>query len=311
MTSPPLHDGGFTHILNFRDVATTINTYLKRDDNHPLLRQGLLFRAARPDEASPADRARLRDVHRIRTVVDLRSKTEHASAAEKRAAHAAVPTLLQSNVALAEPVQIPGLDYREVRVTGKGFERHLLKQLGWMNFIKLASLHITGYRMEAVAVLCREVMSPRGLLGLAADTLDASGPDIATALRCLLPSSSSSSSSSPPSAPSPLPILYHCTQGKDRTGLLITLILLICAVPVEAVEYDYELTDEKLGEERGERMAEIREMGLSEEFGRTVKGFVPGVKRHLDERHGGLDKYLNAQGFGEGERAKVRELLLC
>lgn len=126
----PLHDGGFAHILNFRDVATTVNTRTAR----PLLRPGLLFRAARPDEASPADRARLRDVHGVRTVVDLRSTTEHARAAADRAADAAVPARLQSNAALAEPVQIRGLDYREVRVTGRGFERHMLKQLGWASF---------------------------------------------------------------------------------------------------------------------------------------------------------------------------------
>lgn len=140
-------------------------------------------------------------------------------------------------------------------------------------------------------------MSPRGLLGLANDTLDASGPEICTALRSLL-------------TPPGLPLLVHCTQGKDRTGLIVTLVLLICDVPVDAIEYDYELTDEKLVEERDDRLVEIREMGLSEEFGRTVQGFVRGVKGHLDEEHGGLDKYLDRNGFGEEERRAVREKLL-
>lgn len=125
-----LHDGGFAQILNFRDVAATINKHT----NRPLLREGLLFRAARPDEATTADRDRLRNVYNIRTVVDLRSKSEHARAAEKRAADGMVPALLQSNEALAEPVQIPGIEYREVMVTGKDFERHLLKQLSWGGF---------------------------------------------------------------------------------------------------------------------------------------------------------------------------------
>lgn len=171
---------------------------------------------------------------------------------------------------------------------------------------KLVGYHITGYRTQAISILGREVMSPRGLLGLASDTLDASGAEIATGLRCLLPTASSKS----PAESSPLPILYHCTQGKDRTGLLIALILLICSVPVDAIEYDYELSDEKLVEERGDRLAEIREMGLSDEFGRTVKGFVRGVKGHLDEKYGGLEKYLDVHGFGEVERSKVREALV-
>lgn len=86
--------------------------------------------------------------------------------------------------------------------------------------------------------------------------------------------------------------------------------MLICSVPVDAIEYDYELSDEKLVEERGDRLAEIREMGLSDEFGRTVKGFVRGVKGHLDEKYGGLEKYLDVHGFGEVERSKVREALV-
>lgn len=129
--SPPLHDGGFRNVLNFRDVGATVNAHLGRK----LLREGLLFRSARPDEAHPSDRARLRDRYGIRTVVDLRSKTEHLRAAEKRAADAKVPALLQSNAALAEAVQIPGIEYREVRVTGPGFEKHMLRQLSWGSFL--------------------------------------------------------------------------------------------------------------------------------------------------------------------------------
>lgn len=292
--SQPVHDGGFQALPNFRDIAVTVNTHL----NRRLLRESLLYRSARPDECTLADRDRLLSHYQIHTILDLRSKTEHHRAATKRAADSKIPTLLQSNAALAEPVQIPGVRYREVRVTGSGFERFMLKQLGWSSFFKLILLHVGGWRMEAVSILGKEVMNPRGLLGLAADTLDASGPEIAEALRVLL-------------EPEGLPLLVHCTQGKDRTGLIVALALLICKVPVEAIEYDYELTDEKLvGAEREDRLKEIREMGLSEEFGRTVRGFVPGIKKHLDEKYGGLDAYLDQTGFGADERTAIREKLL-
>lgn len=131
MAAPPLLDGGFQNIVNFRDVAVTVNTHL----NRRLLREGLLFRSARPDEATPADRDRLVGHYGVRTVVDLRSKTEHARAAEKRAADGRVPALLRSNEALAGPVQIPGVEYREVRITGGGFEKLLLSKLSWGSFL--------------------------------------------------------------------------------------------------------------------------------------------------------------------------------
>lgn len=179
--------------------------------------------------------------------------------------------------------------------------------------------------MAAIAVLGKEVMTPRGLLGLGCDTLDASGPDIAAGLNIFLeePPSPAVPASTPENgtipkqgddkSSSPLPLLIHCTQGKDRTGLMVALVLLICKVPLDSIEYDYELTDAKLGQDPDEvlgRLAEIREMGLPDSFGKTFAGFVPGIVAHLDGKHGGLDTYLDGIGFGSEKRTRLRERLL-
>ncbi|KAF7533904.1 hypothetical protein G7054_g6670 [Neopestalotiopsis clavispora] len=87
------------------------------------------------DDATAADRKRLKETYGVRTVIDLRTKTEHLKQAQKRAADLKVPALLESNAALAEPVQIPGLRYLEIRVTGKKFENHLVKQLSWRRYL--------------------------------------------------------------------------------------------------------------------------------------------------------------------------------
>lgn len=292
-TPTPLYDGGFRALLNFRDVGATVNGQLSRR----LIREGLLFRAARPDEATLADRDRLRSHYGIRTVVDLRTKTEHVEAARKRSRDAAIPALLQTNDALAGPVKIDGIDYREVKITGGGFEKFMLRQLCWSSFLRLIFLYVTGFRMQAIAVLGREVMQPRGLLGLGCDTLDASGPEVAAGLVSLL-------------EPNGLPILIHCTQGKDRTGIMIVLVLLICDIPVEAIQHDYHLSDEKLLSEEQARLVEIREMGLGDDFAKTAPGFVEGIVDHLQSRHGGLDKYLDSIGFGDSKRTALREKLL-
>jgi protein-tyrosine phosphatase len=41
----------------------------------------------------------------------------------------------------------------------------------------------------------------------------------------------------------PLPLLYHCTAGKDRTGVFSAFVLLTLGVPQKTVLADYELTN--------------------------------------------------------------------
>ncbi|EHA51574.1 hypothetical protein MGG_07475 [Pyricularia oryzae 70-15] len=284
----------FDNIINFRDVGETVNAFLAKR----FVKEGLFFRSARPDDASLHDRKLLRDDLGIRTVMDLRTKTEHDRQSKMRQAALAGtgPALLRSNDALAEPLKIPGLQYREVRITGRAFERHLLRQLTWLSWFKVIFLFILGFRIEAVAILGREVMNPRGLSGLAVDTLDNSGAEVAEALRCLV-------------EPGGLPVLVHCTQGKDRTGIIVILVLMILGVPLAAIEHDYRLSDEGLASEKEQRIAEIHEIGLTEEWAVVAPNMIPAVAGHLDSRYGGLESYLDRIGFSDDERARLRELL--
>nr|XP_036583003.1 tyrosine/serine protein phosphatase [Colletotrichum truncatum]KAF6791899.1 tyrosine/serine protein phosphatase [Colletotrichum truncatum] len=284
---------GVKSVLNFRDVGSTVNSFLGRR----LIREGLLFRSARPDDASLEDRKRLRDDLGIKAVVDLRTKTEHVRQAKKRKADAQIPALIQSNAALAEPVQISGLRYHEIKVTGGNFEWFLVSQVSWWGFFRLIFLFIFGYRNEGISILSREVMLPRGLVGLGLDTLDQSGPEVAKALRVLLD-------------PVGSPTLVHCTQGKDRTGLIVALVLLILDVPLKAIEYDYSLTQGALESEREERLKEMREIGLTDDWFDTAPDMIAKIAQHLDSVFGGVQGYLDMIGFNQDDRRRLKELLL-
>ncbi|KAL1880232.1 hypothetical protein VTK73DRAFT_6060 [Phialemonium thermophilum] len=291
----PCQDG-FDAVLNFRDVGQTVNQYLQRK----LVREGLLYRSGRLDDASCRDRHRLKEEFRIRTILDLRTKTELLNAAKKHQEKAARNSELghiKSHDAAAEPLQIPGLRYREVKLTGRRFEMHLVRQLCWWSLFKFFFLFLAGYRMKAIAILGREVMQPRGLVSLGLDTLDQSQPEILEALESFL-------------EPSALPVLVHCTQGKDRTGIIIILVLLILGIPTEAINFDYRLSDEALLPERESRLAEIREIGLTDEFGDTVKDMVPRVVAHLQDKYGGPHGYLDVVGFDGPKRDQLKELLI-
>jgi protein tyrosine/serine phosphatase len=103
--------------------------------------------------------------------------------------------------------------------------------------------------------------------------------------------------------------MVHCTQGKDRTGIIVMLALMILGVPEDAIEHDYKLSDQGLVTEKESRLDEIRAIGLSDDFGGVAKDMMATVRGHLDTRYGGLEKYLDSIGFGDAEREKLRSRL--
>ncbi len=150
--------------------------------------------------------------------------------------------------------------------------------------------------MEAISILGREVMQPRGLVGLGFDSIDHCGPEVAEALRAY-------------SKPENYPILSHCTQGKDRTGLVIALLLFLLAIPKNAIAFDYCMSEEELLPERESRLKEIRSIGLTEDFAGCPPDWIEKMEKHLDEKYGGVWKYCRSIGFSEEDKESLLKLL--
>ena len=155
-----------------------------------------------------------------------------------------------------------------------------------------------GQRTPAISILGTHVMAPRGLLGLACDTLTHSTSELSSLLLLL-------------AQPSKYPALIHCTQGKDRTGLLVILTLLLCSVPLKAIDQDYLASEAELLPEKAERMKEITAIGLGEEFAECHAGFVEGVSKFLQDKWGGVQGYADSIGVGETAREKIRSNLIA
>lgn len=142
-------------------------------------------------------------------------------------------------------------------------------------------------------------MTPRGLIGLGQDTLLYCGAEIGSAIHVFGEKSN-------------YPILYHCTQGKDRTGLITCLLLFLLGEEVvapEAIEGDYGLSAGELEGEREGRLREIREMGFSDGFAECPEGFVEGMREYLVERWGGVEAYLVSVGVGVEEQRRIMGIL--
>jgi protein-tyrosine phosphatase len=105
------------------------------------------------------------------------------------------------------------------------------------------------------------------------------------------------------------PMLVHCTQGKDRTGLLVALILLLLDMPLEAITYDYCLSESELLSEQESRLQEIREIGLTDDFAKTPRNWIPELHQYLEQKYGGIRSYLGSIGVDDRKQDRVVELL--
>ncbi|RAL06754.1 putative tyrosine/serine protein phosphatase [Aspergillus homomorphus CBS 101889] len=318
-------DRPFDNIINFRDVGQTINHLLGRR----VVKEGLLFRSARLDDASERDKRRLIDEYHIATIIDLRSSTEHHMATSKRLSDtaAAAPTTTPNNSDNIHLIDLPHTQRRLISLTGKAFERTLLWRLDWWNLLKVIAFAASGYRNDAVIIVGQQVMSPRGLIGLGIDTLDSSVSEMREIFEVFAggdaqreskqSTTSNGGGSTDPSTtfispPYPYPVIVHCTQGKDRTGLIILLLLLLTgAVPQDAIRADYVLSEGELVIEVAERMKEIRLLGLSEDYTKCPEGFTAQICAHLEAKYGGVEGYLKQAGVDEEMLERVKKNLLA
>ncbi|KAJ6137681.1 Tyrosine/serine-protein phosphatase IphP-type [Penicillium samsonianum] len=292
-------DRPFDNIINFRDVGRSVNQFCRKE----ILKEGVFFRSARLDDASERDKRRLAEELHIHTVIDLRSQTEHQMGTRKRRNENAKSDQSEKSPLPTDPIptnpdehllQIPGSERALISLTGKGFERALLSKLDWYTYLKIIGLVTTGYRSDAVRLVCGSVMQPRGLTGLAQDTLDSSMGEIRAVFEILACEDS-------------YPTLVHCTQGKDRTGLVVLLMLLLVGVvPVDAIVDDYSRSELELVSEFEERMEEIRAIGLGEDYTRCPPGFVSNTTEYLENRYGGVRGYLERVGVGFEMQERVR-----
>lgn len=118
-----------------------------------------------------------------------------------------------------------------------------------------------------------------------------------------------------------LPLLYHCSAGKDRTGVFSAFVLLILGVPEKTVLADYALTNRYLL--HGLSAADTKKM-LSADPGmeqltpeqRKVlmaadPAYLESTLRRIDEKYGSFDAYRReALGVSDQEVAWLRSRLL-
>jgi protein-tyrosine phosphatase len=95
-------------------------------------------------------------------------------------------------------------------------------------------------------------------------------------------------------------ILFHCHSGKDRTGLVSTLLLALAGVEVDAMVHDYTLSEERL---RDEYLADRIDLS-QEEIQRRLHcppEQVTNTLEYLELHYNGVREYFRAIDLSNSE----------
>ncbi len=105
------------------------------------------------------------------------------------------------------------------------------------------------------------------------------------------------------------PVLFHCSSGKDRTGLLAALILHVCGLSTEQILDDYTASEKFLQPVMDLIANEDRSKGLSSEFDGTPRYVMERTLKWITNLWGSVDNYLLFIGFGYAEQKKLRQVM--
>jgi protein-tyrosine phosphatase len=112
-----------------------------------------------------------------------------------------------------------------------------------------------------------------------------------------------------------LPVLVHCSAGKDRTGFVCAVLLSALGADRDVVMEEYLVSDEYFGYDRiAELGAILATDGMNEgmiDALRCRPDYLEQAWASIDDGWGGVDEYLEqALGLDEAARRRLSELLL-
>ena len=113
-----------------------------------------------------------------------------------------------------------------------------------------------------------------------------------------------------------LPGLVHCTAGKDRTGLVVALVLEVIGVPDEVIAADYALSDAYHDTGTARAISRIRAIGgIGRWLDLGALGASPQVIRdalaRVRSRSGSVRDYLIGNGLTDRDLGNLRAALVA
>lgn len=108
-------------------------------------------------------------------------------------------------------------------------------------------------------------------------------------------------------------IIFHCTAGKDRTGLTAMFILSVCGVCEEQIIADYQASAENNREQTRKQLEQLQASGLARIPAEIFESNPQTMRRTLDylrRNYGSPEGYLREIGVTEKELNAIRKKML-
>ena len=255
------------------------------------VRRGVLLRSAKPSTGTPEDFRRLTEVYHLSKVIDLRSDQELNGSPELAPfTHTTEPDP-DPVIGTAENIHIPILDLEAMMEQNAAAFEADASGAAQMDIIKILEMSIkAGF------------ISDELYFGFLDNNMGKEG--YSRLFRELLNLEEGTS------------LLFHCTQGKDRTGVAAMLILSALCVPEDIIVSDYLLTNE-LNRERIIRERQMLEMSGKVPAGqldtylmamdKVNEKTMTNVIAHIRERCGSVEGYIiNELGITQSELNVLR-----
>jgi len=269
----------FEKIQNCRDLGSIATS------DGQYIRRGRLLRSANLSEASKEDIIKLKELYNLKKIIDLRTTMEKEQKPDVK-----IDGVEYIHIPIFDEIKLGISHEKETDIESSG-GRTGAENGGQVDGNKQMSYNMPP-KMED---MYRWVVSNKACM-----------ENIRMVLQTILQHDYDSGS-----------VLWHCTEGKDRCGMVSAFILSILTVDKNTMLEDYLLTNEVNGPRAEMYYQKALEAGKPEAYALSVKNAFLAKEEYfnvafdvIDKEYGGVDKYicdgLNiSEEMIEGFRGKI------
>lgn len=102
------------------------------------------------------------------------------------------------------------------------------------------------------------------------------------------------------------PVLVHCMHGKDRTGLLIMLLLLLCGIEPQAALLDYAQSEVELRTARDSKRFNLASHLTTDPVLASSSEVMQSTMDYMNQKYGSAAGYVKLIGITDSEVSNIR-----